>query len=193
MSRLPASIRWRAALSGRMINRLADSGTAILVTTHYLEEAEQCNRLGLMVAGELVAEGTPSGIKAQQTGPSAGIGRRSAAAGADLLKSDEERWRVSLFGDRLHVITDDDVLRLGEARPRNSSQAAGFRCCSSAKGASRSRTSSSAWWRKRAEQGKLRARMTERVAMRRIFAQTRKELTQILRDQRRSRWLWCCR
>ncbi len=43
----------------RMINRLADAGTAILVTTHYLEEAEQCNRLGFMVAGELVAEGTP--------------------------------------------------------------------------------------------------------------------------------------
>ena len=48
-----------------MINRLADGGAAILVTTHYLEEAEQCNRLGMMVAGELVAEGTPSGIKSQ--------------------------------------------------------------------------------------------------------------------------------
>ena len=51
-----------------MINRLADAGTAVLVTTHYLEEAEQCNRLGLMVAGELVAEGTPSEIKARQSG-----------------------------------------------------------------------------------------------------------------------------
>ena len=51
-----------------MINRLADAGAAILVTTHYLEEAEQCNRLGMMVAGELVAEGTPSGIKARQSG-----------------------------------------------------------------------------------------------------------------------------
>jgi ABC-2 type transport system ATP-binding protein len=35
-----------------LINRLSDAGTAILVTTHYLEEAEQCNRLGFMVAGE---------------------------------------------------------------------------------------------------------------------------------------------
>ena len=52
----------------RMINGLADAGTAILVTTHYLEEAEQCNRLGLMVAGELVAEGSPSAIKASQRG-----------------------------------------------------------------------------------------------------------------------------
>src|SRR5207248_7337065 len=46
-----------------MINTLADAGAAILVTTHYLEESEQCNRLGLMVAGELVAEGSPSQIK----------------------------------------------------------------------------------------------------------------------------------
>ena len=50
-----------------MINRLADAGTAILVTTHYLEEAEQCNRLGFMVAGELVTEGTPTAIKARRT------------------------------------------------------------------------------------------------------------------------------
>src|SRR5438552_2758238 len=51
-----------------LINRLADAGTAILVTTHYLEEAEQCNRLGFMVAGELVTEGTPTGIKSAQKG-----------------------------------------------------------------------------------------------------------------------------
>jgi ABC-2 type transport system ATP-binding protein len=47
----------------RMINWLADRGTAVLVTTHYLEEAEQCNRLGFMVAGELVAEGSPTEVK----------------------------------------------------------------------------------------------------------------------------------
>lgn len=43
----------------RQINELADGGTAILVTAHCLEEAEECNRLGLMVASELVAEGMP--------------------------------------------------------------------------------------------------------------------------------------
>src|SRR5262249_58206527 len=51
-----------------MINRLADRGAAVLVTTHYLEEAEQCNRLGLMVAGGMVAEGSPSQIKAAPKG-----------------------------------------------------------------------------------------------------------------------------
>jgi drug efflux transport system ATP-binding protein len=92
-----------------MINRLADAGTAILVTTHYLEESEQCNRLGLMVAGELVAEGSPDDIKKQQSGHLLEIIVDQPQRAADLLKEDMERWRVSLFGDRLHVITDAGV------------------------------------------------------------------------------------
>ncbi len=93
----------------RMINQLADRGTAILVTTHYLEEAEQCNRLGFMVAGELVAEGTPSGVKHEQGGHLLEITVDQPQRAADLLKEKTERWRISLFGDRLHVIVDDDV------------------------------------------------------------------------------------
>jgi len=94
-----------------MINRLADSGAAILVTTHYLEEAEQCNRLGMMVAGELVAEGTPSGIKSRQSGHLLEFIVDQPQRAADLLKSDTERWRVSLFGERLHVITEEAPAR----------------------------------------------------------------------------------
>ncbi len=93
----------------RMINKLADMGTAILVTTHYLEEAEQCNRLGFMVAGELVAEGTPSGVKQQQGGHLLEFTVDYPQRAADFLKQHMDRWRVSLFGPRLHVITDDDA------------------------------------------------------------------------------------
>src|ERR1700730_4987659 len=92
-----------------MINRLADAGAAVLVTTHYLEEAEQCNRLGLMVAGELVAAGTPSGIKSQQPGHLLELHVDRAKLAIDRLKHVMERWRVSLFGDRLHVIMDEDA------------------------------------------------------------------------------------
>jgi ABC-2 type transport system ATP-binding protein len=92
----------------RMINKLADLGTAILVTTHYLEEAEQCNRLGFMVAGELAAEGTPRGVKSQQGGHLLEFIVDQPQKASDLLRQGDERWRVSLFGDRLHVITDDD-------------------------------------------------------------------------------------
>jgi len=93
----------------RMINSLADRGTAILVTTHYLEEAEQCNRLGLMVAGELVAEGTPRGVKQAQGGHLLEFLVDDPQRAADLLRQKEDRWRVSLFGDRLHVIVDEDA------------------------------------------------------------------------------------
>jgi ABC-2 type transport system ATP-binding protein len=93
----------------RMINRLADMGTAILVTTHYLEEAEQCNRLGFMAGGELVSEGAPSEIKARQGGHLLELRVDQPQRAADKLKEQMERWRVSLFGDRLHVIVDEDV------------------------------------------------------------------------------------
>ena len=93
----------------QMINHLADRGVAILVTTHYLEEAEQCNRLGLMVAGELVAEGTPTGIKAEQGGHLIELYPSEPQKAATLLKGKMDRWRVSQFGDRLHVIVDEDV------------------------------------------------------------------------------------
>src|SRR5262249_3449920 len=91
-----------------MINQLADAGSAILVTTHYLEESEQCNRLGLMVGGELVAEGRPSEIKARQQGRLVEFVVDQTPSGRGLLKKDMDGWRVSLFGDRLHVITDEE-------------------------------------------------------------------------------------
>jgi ABC-2 type transport system ATP-binding protein len=93
----------------RMINHLADAGTAVLVTTHYLEEAEQCNRLGLMVAGELLVEGTPSEVKARQQGRLLEFRVDQPQRAADLLKSEAAHWRVALFGNRLHIITDSDV------------------------------------------------------------------------------------
>jgi ABC-2 type transport system ATP-binding protein len=92
-----------------MINNLADRGVAVLVTTHYLEEAEQCNRLGLMVAGELVAQGTPTEVKAAQQGHLIELITDKPQHAADLFKTEMERWRVSLFGDRLHVIVDDEA------------------------------------------------------------------------------------
>lgn len=92
----------------RMINSFADSRMAILVTTHYLEEAEQCNRLGLMVAGELVAQGTPSSLKARQKGHLLELITDKPQQANNLLKGEMDRWRISLFGDRLHVIVDDD-------------------------------------------------------------------------------------
>ncbi|HKA20265.1 MAG TPA: ATP-binding cassette domain-containing protein [Blastocatellia bacterium] len=103
----------------RMINSLADSGAAILVTTHYLEESEQCNRLGMMVAGELVAEGSPNEIKRQQPGHLLEVIVDRPQEAADLLKRGTDEWRISLFGQRIHVITGksvDDCKRIVNSR-----------------------------------------------------------------------------
>ncbi len=49
----------------RIIRQLASRGTTIFVTTHYMDEAEYCHRLGLMVDGRLVALGKPAELKKQ--------------------------------------------------------------------------------------------------------------------------------
>jgi ABC-2 type transport system ATP-binding protein len=91
----------------RLINDFARQGTAILVTTHYLEEAEQCNRMDFLVAGETVMEGSPSQIKAAQPGQLIELTVDRTQAASNLLKQEFESWRVSIFADRLHVVIDD--------------------------------------------------------------------------------------
>jgi ABC-2 type transport system ATP-binding protein len=51
-----------------LIYGLADGGTTVLVTTHYMEEAEHCDRLGMILAGRLVAAGAPAELRAQFAG-----------------------------------------------------------------------------------------------------------------------------
>jgi ABC-2 type transport system ATP-binding protein len=47
------------------INALAESGVTVLVTTHFMEEANYCDRLVIMAEGEVLAEGTPVEMKAR--------------------------------------------------------------------------------------------------------------------------------
>jgi len=92
----------------RMINEMADRGAAILVVTHYLEEAEQCNRIGFMVAGEIIAEGSPGEIKRQMSGTLLEIETNDPQRALAVLKSRMGASRVSLFGDRIHCAVDGD-------------------------------------------------------------------------------------
>ena len=45
------------------INTLAAQGVTVMVTTHFMEEAEYCDHLAIMLAGEILALGTPAEIK----------------------------------------------------------------------------------------------------------------------------------
>lgn len=69
------------------INALADAGVAILVTTHFMEEAEYCDRLAIMAAGEILDLGTPPEVK-----------RR--ALGAEGERASMEEAFIALIEDR---------------------------------------------------------------------------------------------
>lgn len=93
----------------RMINYFADRGAGIMVVTHYLEEAEQCNRLGFMVAGEIIAEGSPGEVKANMKGTLLQFATDQPERALRVLKRKFGPSRVSLFGDRLHLVAENEA------------------------------------------------------------------------------------
>lgn len=112
-----------------ILSRLArEEGVAILVTTHYMSEAEHCDHLALMYAGRIVAEGSPADMKREvekeagqllemetdQPGPALRRVTRAGFAGAALFGTkihllslnppqDEARLRAALSSDGVHI------------------------------------------------------------------------------------------
>ena len=84
---------------------LADQGTSILVSTHYMDEAERCHRLAILDHGRLVADGTPADLNANLAGRTFAVesGRPRSAQKA-LLQADGV-ISVAQIGNRLRVLT----------------------------------------------------------------------------------------
>jgi ABC-2 type transport system ATP-binding protein len=91
----------------RLIRGLAAGGTTVFVTTHYLDEAEHCRRIGLMVDGRLVALDTPAALKRTWVPDRVLVvqGRGLAAAGAARAAREGVRG-VAPFGAGLHLRVD---------------------------------------------------------------------------------------
>lgn len=88
-----------------LIDDLADSGTTVFVTTHYMDEAERCHRVALMHAGRLLAlDGVPElrGVFAENTVVEIRCPRAAQArAVAEAIPGVTE---IALFGERLHAV-----------------------------------------------------------------------------------------
>lgn len=69
-----------------------------------------------MVAGQVVTQGSPSQIKAEQPGQLLEIVTDQPQAASDFLKTQLESWRVSIFGDRLHIVLDNPEIELPPLR-----------------------------------------------------------------------------
>ncbi len=91
----------------KLIRDLASGGTTVFVTTHYLDEAEYCRRIGLMVDGRLIALDTPAGLKRTWVPERVLIVRgRQLPPAAAALRSRPGVAAVEPFGAALHVRVD---------------------------------------------------------------------------------------
>ena len=89
-----------------LIYALADEGKTILVTTHYMDEAEQCQRLGIMRAGRLLAWGTPAELKQQfLKGQVWDLVARPQLSALAVLETAPGLLQVGLLGERLRAVT----------------------------------------------------------------------------------------
>jgi ABC-2 type transport system ATP-binding protein len=91
-----------------VIGALAAAGTTVFVTTHYLDEAEYCHRIGLISQGRLVAEGSPRALKAgMQAGVMLEVQCAEPRRALPLLRAAPGLAWASSFGRRLHVVAAD--------------------------------------------------------------------------------------
>ena len=88
-----------------LIYQLSAQGTAVLVTTHYMDEAEQCNRIGMIFNGQLVAIDTPTLLKEKIPGKVYELGTENTIKAAEVLRQMPDIMEVSPFGRRLHIVT----------------------------------------------------------------------------------------
>ncbi len=91
-----------------LIHSVAQEGHTVLVTTHYMDEAEYCDSLVLINRGRIVAEGTPEELKdSSSQGKIMEIRCQRSWEAADLLETRPGVNDVALFGAGLHVVVDN--------------------------------------------------------------------------------------
>jgi ABC-2 type transport system ATP-binding protein len=89
----------------RLIESLAASGVAVLVTTHYLDEAEHCHRIAIIQAGRLAAHGTTDELKAIfASRPILEIRAPDAVRAMRTLDAMPEVEKTSIFGTAVHAV-----------------------------------------------------------------------------------------
>jgi ABC-2 type transport system ATP-binding protein len=89
----------------RLIDQLSASGTTVLVTTHYLDEAEHCHRLAIIHAGRLAALGTTDELKQVFAGRAIiEVQAANPVEAMRLLDGMPEVEKTSVFGTAVHAV-----------------------------------------------------------------------------------------
>jgi ABC-2 type transport system ATP-binding protein len=90
-----------------LIYDMADAGVTTLVTSHYLDEDEFCDKLALMYQGRLIALGTPQELKGTMVGEILAIYPDRLHEAFEAVRSLPQIVAVSIFGNLLHVATSN--------------------------------------------------------------------------------------
>jgi drug efflux transport system ATP-binding protein len=90
----------------RILYQLLQEGVTIFVTTAYLDEADRCNRVGLIHKGKLLACDTPDRLRRLMKGAILEIRSGNSRQTARLLRDRLPGASVGLFGDRVHLVID---------------------------------------------------------------------------------------
>ncbi len=93
----------------RIIRDLAELGTTVFVTTHYMDEAEYCGRVGLMADGRLVALDAPSALKRSFV-PGRLVVVRGNRLDLGAVRAAPGVWEAHAFGAGLHVRGDPEAM-----------------------------------------------------------------------------------
>lgn len=89
-----------------LINKLSEDGTTVFVTTHYLDEAEYCHRLGLIFNGKIKAIGSPGELKRNlESFTIYEVNCSKPVEAMEILE--KEKWirETSIFGTTFHAST----------------------------------------------------------------------------------------
>jgi ABC-2 type transport system ATP-binding protein len=91
-----------------LIQHMAEEGVTVFVTTHYMEEAEYCNRLALIFRGKIVALGTPSELKQRSMkGELLLVECEPLGSAVEVLQSAPDVIDAAVFGNALHLVVRD--------------------------------------------------------------------------------------
>lgn len=99
----------------RILYQLLAERVTIFISTAYLDEAERANRIGLMHRGKLLAVGAPEEVKQLMRGTIIEIRSTQPRRATTLLRENFARGSVGLFGDRVHVVTQEPEKTAREA------------------------------------------------------------------------------
>jgi ABC-2 type transport system ATP-binding protein len=102
-----------------LIHEMAAGGVTVFVSTHYMEEAEYCNRLALIFRGQIVALGTPSELKARSLrGELVRVECEPLGPAMELLPSVAAVQDVAMFGSALHLVVTEAAQAIPTVRTR---------------------------------------------------------------------------